>query len=277
MKATCGLLAAWMVIASAVPAESLPTPGLTDARIQTATYRDDEVYALTGTVGYQIDMVFDRDEHFVGLGAGDMDGLSFEAQGNHLFLKPKAAPVATNLTILTDRRQYVVAYTVNAMQRPGSGDVGVTTRAPLYAVRFNYPVEHLAATERAAEAAARAVAVTEALATARPVLNSDYSFCGARSLRPTRVTDDGVHTRFTFPTRVEVPAIFVRNDDGSEAIVNFSVTADAIVVHRIARQFILRRGKLVGCVVNRHFDGSGAALETSTVSDTVRRVTPTIP
>jgi type IV secretion system protein VirB9 len=261
-------LALIVAVASASVAESLPIPGTTDPRIQTATYRDDEVYSLTGTVGYQIDLVFDRDEHFVGLAAGDMDGVSFESQANHLFLKPKAAPVSTNLTILTDRRQYVVAY---AVQPPSANTPAV------YVLRFQYPAEQSIAAARARQAALAAAAIDHDLQMPRAILNTDYSFCGSRDLRPMRVTDDGVHTSFLFPGRAEVPAIFIRNDDGTESLANFSVTADAIRVHRIARQFILRRGKLVGCVVNRHFDGNGERLTTATVSERVTRTTPVVP
>jgi type IV secretion system protein VirB9 len=211
MKAASCTIAVLLVAASILHAEALPTPGSTDARIQTATYRDDEVYALTGTVGYQIDLVFDHDEHFVGLAAGDMGGLSFESQANHLFLKPKAAPVATNLTILTDRRQYIVAYAVNPPLTGRSVTGSASPVSPtLYALRFQYPTERTASAARAAAAQVQADTVTRALSTPRPAVNTDYAFCGARAIRPTRVTDDGVHTHFTFAPRAEVPAIFIR-------------------------------------------------------------------
>jgi len=51
---------------------------------------------------------------------------------NHLFLKPKAAQVATNLTVLTSRRHYQFDY-VALSQRPAADDLGV-----IYALRFTY-------------------------------------------------------------------------------------------------------------------------------------------
>ena len=80
------------------------------AAFAVAAYDGDEVYKLRGFVGYQIDLEFESGETFVGLGAGDMEGLSFVGQENHLFLKPKAAKVATNLTVLTTRRHYHFDY-----------------------------------------------------------------------------------------------------------------------------------------------------------------------
>jgi len=38
-------------------------------------------------------------------------------------------------------------------------------------------------------------------------------------------------------------------------LVNFTVDNDEAVIHRVARSFVLRRGKLVACIQNRSFDG----------------------
>ena len=72
-------------------AETVPSRGVVDSRIRSSIYNGDEVYRLRGFVGYQIDIEFEPGEIFSGLGAGDMEGLSFVGQDNHLFLKPKAA------------------------------------------------------------------------------------------------------------------------------------------------------------------------------------------
>src|ERR1700729_2448117 len=90
----------------AARAETTPTKGGVDTRVRVAAYNSAEVYKLRGLVGYQIDLEFEPGETFVGLGAGDLEGLSFVGQENHLFLKPKAAKVLTNITVLTSRRHY---------------------------------------------------------------------------------------------------------------------------------------------------------------------------
>ncbi len=78
-----------------------------DPRIRVVPYRADTVYRLRGYVGYQIDITFAPGERFLGLGVGDAKGVSFAPEANHLFLKPRASHVATNLTVLTDRRTYL--------------------------------------------------------------------------------------------------------------------------------------------------------------------------
>ena len=104
--------------------------------------------------------------------------------------------------------------------------------------------------------------------------NIDYWYCGEPSLQPTAASDDGVHTRLTFAAKAEQPAIFVLNEDGSESLLNFSMDEGDVIVHRVARRLILRRGQLAGCVVNKGFAGSGERLKSHTVSEEVERLTP---
>jgi type IV secretion system protein VirB9 len=64
----------------------------------------------------------------------------------------------------------------------------------------------------------------------------------------------------------------VRNADGSEGLVNFTVEPDAVIVHRVAERLILRRGRLVGCVWNQAYRGAGERLPTGTVVQGLQRV-----
>jgi type IV secretion system protein VirB9 len=68
-----------------------------------------------------------------------------------------------------------------------------------------------------------------------------------------------------------LPAIFVRNEDGSESLLNFSMDTGDVIVHRVAKRFILRRGKLTGCILNQGFIGGGARLDSGTVAPEVER------
>jgi type IV secretion system protein VirB9 len=249
-------------------AETTPTKGNVDTRIRVAAYDGNEVYALRGFVGYQIDLEFEPGEAFVGLGAGDLEGLSFVGQENHLFLKPKAAKVATNLTVLTSRRHYHFDYA--AQLRPPGPDDDV-----IYALRFTYAES---ASKMASDVAAKRLDTQlDAASMTRP-RNIDYWYCGENSIRPMAASDDGVHTRLTFSANVDLPAIFVRNEDDSESLLNFSFDAGDVIIHRVAQRLILRRGKLTGCVVNRGYVGGGMRLESGTVAPNVeRRVQGSVP
>jgi type IV secretion system protein VirB9 len=242
-------------------AEVVPARGAVDSRVRAALYDSEQVYRVRGFVGYQIDFEFEVGETFVGLGAGDMEGLSYFGQDNHLFLKPKAAKVATNLTVLTNRRRYQIDYTAVPQRPLGDEDV-------IFALRFVYPPA-----PSGDRAARRIDAALEDAAAKRPQ-NRDYWYCGNATLRPIAASDDGVHTRLRFAADADLPALFVHNADGSESLLNFSMEAGDVIVHRVAHQFVLRRGRLTGCIVNQAFGGSGLRLDSGTVTPEVERDVP---
>jgi type IV secretion system protein VirB9 len=231
----------------------------TDSRIRTVVYAADEVYRLRGYAGYQVDLEFEPGESFVGLGAGDVEGLTFGAEGNHLFLKPRATGIATNLTIITTRRTYHFDYQASE-RRPDPAVADV-----VYVMRFAYaPVPEMATKGPSLDQ--RFVQATAA----RP-RNLHYGYRGSPGLKPVSAWDDGVQTHLVFGSRQELPAIFVRNDDGTESLVNFSIDADEVTVHRVSRELQVRRGALSGCIVNEAFAGSGEQLRSGTIAPGVER------
>ena len=240
----------------------LPERGHTDERIRTALYSADEVYRLYGYVGYHLDLEFEADETFASLSGGDLDGLTYSAHANVLTLKPKVAATEMNLAVTTSKRRYYFEYSVSA-RRPASSLDPV-----MYAVRFSYPkppasADGLTEEERLKLELAKA-------REARP-RNADYWFCGDKSLKPTAAFDDGVQTRLSFAARSELPVLFVRNDDGSESLLNFSIDQGDVLIHRVAARFIVRRGRLAGCIVNKGFGGSGERLKSGTIAPDVTR------
>jgi type IV secretion system protein VirB9 len=199
-----------------------------DGRIRAATYDPATVYRLEARVGYEIDVQFEDGESFVGLGAGDLQALTFVAQGKHLFIKPRVPHASTNMTVLTSRRAYHFDYTVVGDEEGSSA---------MYAFTFVYGPR------------------PDPRPAPPPPPNLDYWYCGHPSLKPVYAADDGVHTRLRFAAHGELPAVFVRNDDGSESLLNFNIEDGDVVVHRVARRFVVRRGALTGCIVNAAYGG----------------------
>ena len=261
VSAGCALALAALTGVGATHAESVPTPGSIDPRIRTANYRDEEVYRLKGFVGYGIELVFEEGEEFIGQAGGDLDGIAFGAHENHVILKPRAAQVGTNFVVYTNRRAYRFDYAVSGRRPDPLRDEVV------YAVRFVYP----SSPASSAQSAAQRVESDLAAAPGSRARNIDYWFCGQPAVKPIAASDDGVHTRLTFGSKTELPAIFVRTEDDTESLLNFSVDNGDIVIHRVAREFIVRRGRLTGCIVNKGFVGTGERLESGTVAPTVRR------
>jgi type IV secretion system protein VirB9 len=191
-----------------------------------------------------------------------VEALAFVAQGNHLFVKPRAVNVRTNLTVLTTRRSYHFDYAAGpAAPDPDHLDV-------VYVLRFIYP--------RAPGPASDATTSPESALAQAPQArqrNADYWYCGGATLQPLTAWDDGLHTHLQFDARSELPALFVRNDDGSESLLNFNVEHGEVVIHRIARRFVVRRGRLTGCIVNKGFEATAVAPSSGTVAPEVERST----
>ncbi|MDM0001156.1 TrbG/VirB9 family P-type conjugative transfer protein [Variovorax sp. J22P240] len=267
---TRAIVVAAMATAGLVPrasAGTVPPAGAVDARIRVIAYNPDDVVELQGYVGFQIHMQWAEGEEFVNLGSGDNGAFDVGAERNHFFIKPKEAHATTNLTVLTNRRAYHFDYAVSS-----TAPTGKAARRMVYSIRFTYPAD-----DARAAAAERERLSTEArlrkASTDRP-RNRDYWFCGSGTLKPMSAYDDGVQTRLRFQARSEFPALFVQNDDGSESLLNFNIDDDEVVIHRVARRFVLRRGQLVGCVVNRSFTGGGARTSSNTTVPGVERTTP---
>jgi type IV secretion system protein VirB9 len=250
------------LMAASVQAESLPSPGTVDSRIRTAAYNPEQVYRLYGFVGYAIELIFEDGENFAGEGGGDLDGITFGWHSNHLILKPKAATVGTNLVIYTDRRAYRFEY--SATDRAPDA----TTDEIMFAVRFTYPP---APGAHAGPTPAEQAQIELARASEDRPRNLDYWYCGSPTIKPIAASDDGVRTRLTFGAKAELPAVFLSNADGSESLLNFSIEDGDVVIHRVAARFILRRGKLTGCVVNKAFSGGGERLKSGTIAPDVER------
>jgi type IV secretion system protein VirB9 len=246
-------------------AEAVPVGGPLDARIRSVPYQLDQVYHLETYVGYATELVFEEGETFAGKGGGDLPGLTIDVYQNHVLLKPSAVNSGANLVIFTNRRVYRFDYSVSA-KRPDP-----TVDLVMYAVRFTYPPPPPKAPGTLTPA--QQVELELARAAANRHRNYDYWFCGESTLKPVAASDDGVHTRIKFDGHAELPAIFILNDDGSESLLNFSMDAGDVVIHRVARQFILRRGQITGCIVNKGYAGSGERLNTGTVSSQVERDT----
>jgi len=244
-----------MFIFSRCFAEIVPPRGASDARVRVVQYADDQVYRLHGFVGYAIHIQLEEGEEYVGLGAGDAEGITVDVSQNNVFVKPRALLIQTNFTLLTNRRRYHFDYTVGSATSIAAAD------DVIYSLRFVYPSVSKPGGEK----------VIADLTKDRE-RNTDYWYCGHASLQPVAAFDDGVHTYIRFSQRGEVPAIFVQNEDDSESLLNFSVDATGeVVIHRLAPRFLLRRGRTVGCIVNQSYAGIGERLPSGAAAPEMTR------
>ena len=269
-RTTAAILTAcalWALASTRVYAELTPARGLVDSRVRVVAYDPEQVVKLHGFVGYQIHFQFAEGETFVNLAAGDNKALDVGYEANHLVLKPLDEKVATNITVITNRRVYQFDYSASA-ERPDPERQDV-----IYSLRFIYPQEEARKAAEELEQQRTNLKLSSAGEDLQRARNTNYWGCGASAIRPESAYDDGVQTRLRFAAHSEFPTMYVKNDDESESLVNFTVDNDEVVIHRVARSFVLRRGKLVACIQNRSFDGGGQRLETQTLVPGVERVT----
>jgi type IV secretion system protein VirB9 len=281
MKMRAFYFAALLLCTGFVHAESLPSKSTVDSRLQYVPYTNDIIRIQT-KVGRMLEIEFAKSETKIDFAMGDRDAWTVKTAGNVLILKPKAAFADTNLRVITNKRRYWF----DLVMAPG--------KQPLaYHLVFQYPDEpeefispELVATQIAVqqkkemdgklrEPLDAAQARTPAMEKHEPTaMNGDYGAIGPDELTPIAAYDNGEHTFVTFAPNNPLPAIFAKEKDGSESRVNFHVEPGkdgVMVVHRVARKFVLRRGSQTLCLINGSFKASGSNGVTNTISNEVRR------
>jgi type IV secretion system protein VirB9 len=225
-------LALILALAAAAPAGAVrPHPGAGDPRINEVFYDPSEVVELRGVLGYQLSLEFDPAERIENVAIGDSLGwqVTPNRKANLLFIKPMALRPDTNMTVVTNLRRYNFQLSVKAH---GSA------KSIAFSVRFVYPPPVMAF-------------VAPPPPPAPPVdRNHAYSYQGSSKALPDRMFDDGEATYFTFRAQEDLPAIFAVEPDGAESVVNSHMRDGYIVIDRVARGYILRRGSEVTRVFN---------------------------
>ena len=261
---------------SPATAEIVPSASARDARIKTLVYREDDVIRIELTYGISTMITFGDEEIVETVSTGDSDALAASPSKDQriLFVKPTADDLRTNLSVTTNKRNYV--FFVTAAELNGAD--------PTFKLRIVYPSDEearrLEEADRArrtavrAEAAAR-VANPNIQALAKSEVNLDYGFRGSPANRPTLVFDDGVKTFFKFAD--EIPAIFAVDRRRNESLVNHRREGDYLVVDGVHAQWTLRSGPEETCLFNLAVPDPGeAGPEPMVPRDLGRRLFPRI-
>lgn len=229
--ALCALSAALL----ASPALAVtPRPGPGDPRIHVVDYDPEAVVELRVALGYQLSVEFDQGERIENVAIGDSLGwqVTPNRRANLLFLKPMSQRPSTNMTVVTNLRRY-------------NFELGLRPRAQAksapFSVRFLY--------------APPVIAYVPPPPPPPPPVekNTAYSYEGSAKTLPTKVFDDGRDTYFAFRAEEDMPAIFAVDPDGAEAVVNTRQRDGYVVVDRVVRGFVLRRGSEVTRIYNDGF------------------------
>ena len=263
------LIALTLGVGSAWSAET-PKPGPADRRVSFVDYDPWQVVRLNGALRMATQVQFAADETIANVAVGDSLGWEVAAEGASLFVKPRGPAAPTNLIVTTRRgdeaRHYAFALTVAPQAQPTSP----------FVIRFRYPGDEQARLAAALAAQAktletRVIDLKLEHAVLEGARNLAYEAQGASSLQPSEVSDNGRFTVLRFPANQALPAIYQVDAGGTESLASFDVRGEFVVLHAVAPQWRLRRGRDVLCLYNRAFDPYGVTTGTGTATSGVKR------
>ena len=239
-----------MLLASALMA----TPVMAqDPRLVERLYDPTQVVRIEGKVNVQSTIQFGEGEAIENVAIGDSQSwqVTPNRRANLLFVKPLEPRATTNMTVVTNKHTYLFDLVASP-----------NTRTPLYILTFTYPVEvqpvEDEATGLASNTAPRESPNAVELAAANDdyavldptTLNFDWAGSGDTALLPERIYDDGSATFMAWPSGQPMPAILVKDHEGTEGPVNFAVRGDTIVLDVVPSEIILRSGDDAAMLVN---------------------------
>jgi hypothetical protein len=229
-----------------------------DARIRTETYSPQKVYSIYAKVGRAALVQLEDGERLKGdaatLGMGDADAWKVGVRGNNIVFKPTADKPATNMIIVSDRRIYVFDLKMADKNHP-----------PTYVMRFDHPDSRQRAQRQAEDKRAAALAKLDAAGgLSVPSENRNYWGRGSRELAPTAAYDNGRFTYFVFDNGRTMPAVYRKEADNSETLLNTHMEDNTVVIHETAARFVLRLGSSVLGVENRGYRANGRFNRTGT-------------
>lgn len=217
-----------LLLLGAVPgaAQIRPTPGPGDPRVQSVTYDPLQTVQLSVAQGYQLTVELGAGERIENIAVGDSSSwqVTPNKRGDHLFVKSVGNGSPTNMTVITDAR----LYSFELMTAYGSSDAAFT-------VRFDYaPLPQLA--EPAEQPAGK---------------EGRYRVAGDKSVRPVAISDDGVRTHLLFDGAQTLPAIYARDDDGTERPVEGAMRDGRFVIDAVVDRLVFRRDKRVATAARK--------------------------
>lgn len=239
-------------------AEILPPKGDLDDRVRLVDYHPLQVYRINTQFGAVTDLRFGDGEIIEDKELGDSKAWAIRHKKNYMILQPIAEKADTNLVVFTNKRTYRFALIVEPAK--DTDDKKWRSNNLVYSLIFRYPQDEVAKQTTAAIVAsvkAEKEEIKGKLAANKPLeggQNFDYWVAGSQEISPTSARDNGRFIYLTFSGNREMPSIHEVNEKGEEALVKTTVTGSTLIVEKLARHLILRKGELAACVINKSYD-----------------------
>lgn len=254
-RARLGKLACALVL-SLTPALSplsahAETAIVTDSRIKTFVYNENEVFNVVTHYGYQSNIEFGNNESIQTVSVGDRVGWQIVPAGRRLFVRAMEDNAHTNMTVVTNKRAYQFD-----LREAGTAAL-LPSEELVYVVRFYYPDEPgqtppapIVSNSAMSPAPAPQVVQQSAPVTAAPVsmsstgaMNYNYTFSGTGDAAPVKIYDDGQATYFKFPNAAVKPSIAVLSASGQALPISSTRTSEGMtMVNTVASRFAISAG-----------------------------------
>lgn len=275
-RSLCFLVMALLAGSAIATGAYAEVPVVTDSRIKTFVYNENEVFTITTHYGYQSNIEFGEKETIDTVSVGDRVAWQIIPAGRRLFIRAQEENAHTNMTIVTNLRAYQFDL------RSSSADAVFGSEELTYVVRFFYPGEStgmmpIVYTPPPAPVVAPPITLTPPAPTpvsysapaptptyvqppapapsASAAYNYKYTFSGPNTVAPVKIYDDGRSTFFKFKDG-KSPQFSVITARGEELNVPARrVDSQTYAVDMVAPRFSLRTNGTQVIVYN---ESSGA-------------------
>ena len=214
-----------------------------ESRIKIINYVPNAVFKYVGHYTYQSIIEFALDEEIQTISMGTPTPWQIVPDTNRIFLKPVENDATTNMTVITNKRMYFFEMYAREAQSINDEELA-------FVVKFVYPQD-------GSYSMVKQLSGTTGPDLSKPELyNFSYKISGkAIDIEPIQIFDDGEFTYFRFrDVNTELPAIFLVDSEGNEALVNYRITNGYVVVERVAHKLTLRHGSDILCVFNETYE-----------------------
>lgn len=241
-----------------------PTGSEYDSRIKKVAYNADDVVKIDAVKGVETHIILDPTEQYITYAFGDSAAWTFGHKLNHYFIKPKEALSDTNLTIVTDKRNYNFDIRFHDLpyQKTGSSQFH---HAFTFQVTFTYPEVEAAKAKALAKKAELEHQLNEVKSHG---YNLKYKMNGSKAITPMNVWDDGVFTYMKFPAGKMIPVIYYVDSERKEHLAGQHSTGpnnEIVVLHYVNNEWHLRAGKQVVGIYTDNITYSEAPNNTTTL------------
>ena len=239
----------------------------TDSRIKTFIYSPNEVFQVKFMLNYQSIIELAKDEDLELISFGDPIPWSLKTLNKRLFIKALDPDVRTNMTIITNKRTYLLEISSTESQEDGDDSVA-------YILRFFYPDPNIdksntikkiqtdqqgiklndnidKITKKATEIATLDNIKSNNIFASNNKINFKYSYAGnGKTVMPIRVFDNSNQTFFKFNSNKIIPSINLLNDNGQERPLIVRTNGEYLVVDIVSENFTIRYNDEVICIFN---------------------------